>query len=294
MKLKAIAMDLDGTLLNEQNRISDKTRETLKDLQKQGTTLILASGRSWKRQLPYAKELGMDENNGKLIETDGIALWDFAKDKRVKFTEMDPETIIPVMEWLTKQNAESQAVFDDGMFVYYPKHLQPLKEKFKEENHLSDDYPWTAGPWGWLFDMRDGYPDIHYIENANEIDRPVNKIQIMHEEEVLLELYERLMKEFGDKFTIYRTTPRQLEILPKGFSKGYALQQIMLENGWKPEEVAAFGDGENDVEMFSVCDHSFAMDNARDYVKEKAKHTAGSNREDGIVSGLQAIGVLQL
>lgn len=291
-RLKAVVMDLDGTLLNENNKISPATLETLLKLEARGIKLILASGRSYPRLLPYAKQLKMDQYGGWLIEIDGVALYETRSGKRHKFHEMQPEEIREVYDWLTTQDAESQAMFDDGLFDFIPADKWALKKKLHQSMQVDADFPWTAGPWNWLTDFRDGYPKIHYIENASQITRPINKIQIMNEEEPLQALFEQLQAKFGRQFSIYRTTPRQLEILPKGFSKGAALKNLMEQNGWKRDEVAVFGDGENDVSMFEQSDLSFAMENAREYVKAHARYTAGDHRKDGIVTGLKKAGCL--
>lgn len=289
--VRAVVMDMDGTLLNEHNQITEKTRDYLIGLEKQGIQLILASGRSYTRLLDYAHQLKMDEYGGYLIEIDGVALYDLHKQKRTKYHEMQPEEIREVFTWLTGQPAESQAMFDNGLFDYYPSAFQAIKEKIRKKENLPDDFPWTAGPWSWLTDFRDGYPDIHYVQSADEIDRPINKIQIMQEEEPLEVLYQNLMNRFSESFSIYRTTPRQLEILPAGYSKGAGVQKLMEKEGWKPEEVIVFGDGENDCSMFETVPYSFAMGNARDYVKKRAWAVAPSNREDGIVEALKSLGL---
>lgn len=289
--IKAIVMDMDGTLLNEHNQISEKTRNFLIGLEKQGIRLILASGRSYTRLLDYAAALKMPEYGGYLLEIDGVALYNLASRERIKYHMMPPEEIHDVFEYLTTQNAESQAMFDDGLFDYIAPDLFAIKQKIRQEQNLPDDYPWTAGPWSWLTDFRDGYKDLHYIESVDEINRPVNKIQIMQEEKPLAALFERLQQRFGDSFAIYRTTPRQLEILPAGFSKGSGVRNLMEKEGWKRDEVVVFGDGENDVSMFDEVDYSIAMGNAKDYVQDKAAYVTDTNREDGIVKALKALGL---
>lgn len=286
--LKAVVMDMDGTLLNENNQISPFTRNFLIDLEKQGVKLVLASGRSYTRLLNYAKELQMDQFGGYLIEIDGVALYEMKSGERTKYHEMAPEEIHDVYTWLTKTDAESQAMFDDGLFDFIPDSAMKIKKAIRQEQHLPDDYPWTAGPWSWLTDFRDGYPNISYVKSADEINRPINKIQIMQDEEPLEAVYQGLVKNFSDRFSIYRTTPRQLEILPAGYSKGKGVRNLMDKEGWSKEETVVFGDGENDVSMFEEVVHSFAMGNARDYVKEKAAAAAPSNREDGIAKALQS------
>lgn len=280
--IKAIVMDMDGTLLNEHNQISPRNREVLLEAEKKGVQLVLASGRSYTRLLPYAKELKMDEYGGWLIEIDGVAFYETKTAEREKLRMMEPEEIRPVIDWLMTQDAETQAMFDDGGFVWYPASHQAIKEKIRQEQNLPDDYPWTAGPWGFLTDFRDGYPHISYIQDSSEINRPINKLQIMNEEDRLEKVYEGLQARFGKDFSIYRTTPRQLEVLPRGFSKGSGVQHLMDENGWKKDEVLVFGDGENDVSMFDKVQDSYAMGNARDYVRAKAAHVADTNRNDGV------------
>lgn len=289
--VKAIVMDMDGTLLNENNEITPETREYLINLEKQGVKLILASGRSYTRLLKYAKELEMDKYGGWFIEIDGVAFYNAKTGEREKLKTMSPEEIHDLYTWLMTQDAETQAMFDDGAFVWYPPAHQAIKEKIRKEQNLPDDYPWTAGPWSFLNDFRDGYPHIKYVKSADEIDRPVNKLQIMNEEEPITKVYQGLTDNFSDKFSIYRTTPRQLEVLPLGFSKGNGVKHLMEQNGWKPDEVVVFGDGENDVSMFDVVKDSFAMGNAKDYVQEHAAHVTKSNRENGIVSGLVSLGL---
>lgn len=287
--IKAIVMDMDGTLLSSDNSITEKTRQTLLEAQKQGIRLILASGRSYTRLLKYARELQMDQFGGDLIEVDGIALYDTGTGTRRKLRTMDADEIREVYGWLTKTSAESQAVFDDGLFDFIPRWVLPLKEELRAPFADDPDYPWTAGPWGWLQDLRDGYPKITYVTSADELSGSINKIQIMQEEKPLQEIFSLLQQQFGEQFSIYRTTPRQLEILPLGYSKGKALEILMEENGWKPEEVAAFGDGENDVPLFETAGHSFAMANARNYVREKAAAVCPDHDHDGIAAALQTL-----
>lgn len=289
--IKAVIMDMDGTLLDPNNKISPATKEKLIELEKKGVRLILASGRSYTRLLPYARELEMEKYGGLLIEVDGIAWYDLEKKERHILKRMKPEEIYSIFQYLMNLNCESMACFDDGLFDYFPESLRSVKEEIRQQQHLPIDFPWTAGPWGWLADMRDGYPNIKYIHSPQEITIPINKLQIMQEEEPLLKIYEDLKEKYGYGFEIFRTTPRQLEALPKGFNKGKTLLYLMNLNGWGKDEIIAFGDGENDVSMFETVTHSFAMGNAREFVQEKASQVTLSNKEDGIVRALETLGL---
>jgi len=289
--LKAIIMDMDGTLLAPGDHILPETKQKLLELERQGVTLILASWRSYTRLLPYAAQLDMAANGGYLIEVDGISLYDMGGGEREVLRRMDPSEIREVYTDLMHLNCEAQACFDDGFFDYFDEDIRRKKEQLRKERNLPDDFPWTAGPWDWLADLRSGYPNQTFVHSAEEINRPINKIQLMQDEDKIREIYDFLIRKYGDRFEIFRTCPRQLEILPKGYSKGKTLKRLMEMKGWNKDEVVAFGDGENDVSMFEVVDDSFAMANARDFVKAKARYETASNADNGIVQGLERLGV---
>ncbi|WP_276904586.1 HAD family hydrolase [Faecalibaculum rodentium] len=289
--LKAIIMDMDGTLLAPGDHILPETKQKLLELERQGVTLILASGRSYTRLLPYADQLDMAANGGYLIEVDGISLYDMGGGEREVLRRMDPSEIREVYTDLMHLNCEAQACFDDGFFDYFDEDIRRKKEQLRKERNLPDDFPWTAGPWDWLADLRSGYPNQTFVHSAEEINRPINKIQLMQDEDKIREIYDFLIRKYGDRFEIFRTCPRQLEILPKGYSKGKTLKRLMEMKGWNKDEVVAFGDGENDVSMFEVVDDSFAMANARAFVKAKARYETASNADNGIVQGLERLGV---
>ena len=280
-------MDMDGTLLDSSNTIQPKTKQFLMELQRQGITLILASGRSYTRLMEYAKELDMKQYGGYLIEVDGVAIYDLKNEKRHVLKTFHAKDMKDVYAYIMHKECEVQAVFDDGLYAYIPKSIMELKKRIRKQENYPENFPWTAGPWGWLADMTKGYPHIRYIQSEQELDRDFNKIQCMHEEDRIKEVYKDLMQDYSDQFEIFRTCPRQLEVLPKGISKGKTLERLMNEKGWSKEDVIAFGDGENDVSLFEYVEISYAMGQAALYVKEKAKYVTDTNNEEGIYKALR-------
>lgn len=293
MNIKAIVMDMDGTLLNSKDKISPKTKDALIECQKNGIKIVLASGRNYGRIKPYLEELHLEEFGGLLIEINGIAIYDMSTNQRTILRQMHEDEVHPVFSYLMNLNAESIAVYDEGLFDYMPDHILTMKQKLRLSLDLPEDYPWTAGTWSWFWDMRNGYPCQKYIEKVEEIDCPINKFQILQETDILNEIEEKLIHKYGDRFEVFRTTPRQIEMGPKGYTKGDTLVRLMKNFGWSKDEVFVFGDGGNDISMFKQTNYSFAMGQALESVKNEAKYITLSNDEDGIYEALMKFNVIK-
>lgn len=286
--IKAIVTDMDGTLLDGDDRISEKTRNILIQCQKQGICLVLASGRSYMRLEPYVQELKMREYGGFLIEINGMATQSLKEGKRTIMNRLNREEINELFEFIKQQKSEILAYLDDGFFNYIPQEMIEIKMRERQKRNLPEDYPWSGGAWDWNADMRGGYPKQKRVEEANETEAPLNKIAALNCPEKIDELYTLLVEKYGEKYEMVRTCPRLIEITAKGVTKGNALRSLMKENGWNEDEVIVFGDGENDVSMFKEVKTSVAMGNAEDYVKQKASCITLTNKEEGLAAFLES------
>lgn len=280
-------MDMDGTLLDSSSHIPPATKQALITLQEQGVQIVLASGRSYFRLRPIVEELRMNDYGGFIIEINGMAYCDIKKDQRNVLMRMDPDDANELFDFCKALDGEVMAFYDDGLFDYHSERLRTIKKQLRKEMGYPDDFPWTGGPWSWLMDTRDGYPHIDYITSHEEITCVVNKVQIIEDEERMKEIYPILYDKYHDRFEIYRTCARLIEIMPKGASKGNGLRFLMNQQGWKPDEVLVFGDGENDVSMFDEVTTSFAMGQAEDFVKERASDTTLTNDQEGVLYRLK-------
>ena len=139
--IKAIVMDMDGTLLDPSNKIMPKTKSALIQLQKKGIQLILASGRSYTRLMPYAMELMMDKHRGWLLEVDGVAVYDLSKMERTILRRMTMEEVQMVFSDLIHRNCESMACFDDGVYDFFPDEIRQIKKTIRIKENLPEDFP---------------------------------------------------------------------------------------------------------------------------------------------------------
>lgn len=293
MAIKWIVTDMDGTLLDRNDKIMPMTKRCLKQCQKQGIKLILASGRSYSRLMPYVKELEMEKYGGCLIEVNGMAINHLGQGKRTIFGRLqkpDIEKLFPVLQSL---DVEVQCYQDMSLYSWIPESQIPLKERERKERAVPEDYPWIGGAWSWVTDSRSGYPDQKRIYSIEEIPQELNKFGCLGAPEHMERVFEILKEKYGGTYEFVRTCPRLIEISPKGITKGKVLKRYMEQENVKPDEVLVFGDGENDVDMFRQVTYSVAVGNAADYVKARAYRVTAGNYEEGLAKAIPEFVELQ-
>lgn len=285
--IQMIVMDMDGTLLTSENKISPKTKELLLRVQQQGVRLVLASGRSYCKLLEYAKELCMDAYGGYLLEVNGLILYDLASGKRHIRKQMGRIEMEELFTYFRQWDVEFMAQFDDGLYDYNPESIIKEKAEYRRIHNLGEDYPWTGGAFALLADNRKGYPNIHYIDTWEEIDRRINKVSIAYHADVMAEVSAQAKRDLKDRYWLGLTTPKWLELMPLGITKGSGLQALVDILGISMRDVMAFGDGENDIEMLQAAGIGIAMGNAMAEVKAAADEETDSNNDEGIFKALQ-------
>lgn len=294
MAIKWIVTDMDGTLLNSNDRITDESREFLIACQKKGIRLILASGRSYVRLLPYAEQLKMREYDGCLIEINGLALNRLRTGERKVFSQLYRADIEVLFPFLQNEQVELQGYEDEALYYWIPEQHMPYKLAERKEKGYPEHHPLAASAWSWVIsdDFAHNYPKLVEIHSMEELPFSINKLNCMDNPEKISRVYQALTERFGGKYEFTRTSPRLIETAPGGVTKGRTLSRFMAEEGIGPDEVMVFGDGENDTAMFRQVKYSIAMGNAADYVKEYAFDVTGTNDEDGVAAALKKYNVI--
>ena len=283
MSIKAIVVDMDGTLLTDDHRIGQLTKETLIQAQKKGIKLILASGRNYRTLTTYGLQLLMDEYEGYFVGANGAAVTSVKTKVTEKLQELDQDELNELYTFALNQDVEFLAVQDDTIYSYIPNSMLAIKDKYRKENNIPEDVPNTAGTFQIVTDQRKGYPYIYNIDSNHEFNINVNKVCIAQLEDKVTKFEKIFCETYGNQFDYAKTSPQWFEIMPKGINKGTTIKKLLEYLNISPEETMIFGDGENDIAMLSITSNSIAMANAMENVKKHANHvTEFSNNEDGI------------
>lgn len=258
MKYKLIALDLDGTLKNSQNNISQKTKEALMKCQELGIKIVLASGRPTPGLRHESNELQLKENDGYILSFNG------AKVHSEKTGEVIYEKVLSVSQAQEVINRAKQ--FNLAPMTYLNNDL------------VSDecDNHYVIGE-AKLNDM-----PIKNVDNLCEfVDFSVNKVLLAADPDYVANVLEDYKSVFND-LSIYRSAAYYIEIMAQNIDKAASLDCLVNHLGISKEEVIAFGDGYNDLSMIEYAGCGVAMGNAVDDVKAKANYITLSNDEDGI------------
>lgn len=274
MTIKAIVLDIDGTLLNTGKIISEKTKQALVAAQEEGIKVILASGRPTTGMLELAEQLEMTKYEGFLVSYNGARVTDCLT-KEVLFNQaMSIETGQAILEHLKN--------FD----------VIPMIDK--------EDYLYVNDVYSGMLDLPDGAFNIIEYEarggnfKLSEIDDlaafatfPINKILIAAQPEYLQKIAPALHAPFDEIVTAAFSAPFYFEFTDKGIDKAKALNTVFPEMGIHSENIIAFGDGHNDRSIIEYAGIGVAMGNAVDALKEIADDVTLSCDEDGIAAGLE-------
>lgn len=273
MDIKVIIMDVDGTLINKETKITPKTKLALMKAQETGIKLILASGRPTSGLMDFAKELQMDQHHGLFVSFNGSKVIDCQTMNVLYNKTMSVEEGQAVLEHMKQFDVLPMIDKDDYLYV---------NDVYDNMVHHGDDTMNII-----QHESRGG--KFKLCEKSDLVafaDYPLNKILVAGDSSYLMEHYKEMMEPFKNQLNSMFTAPVYYEFTAKDIDKARALESVLIPMGYKKEEMIAFGDGHNDTSMVQYAGIGVAMANAVQKLKDVADEITLSNEEDGIAETL--------
>ena len=266
MKYKLIAMDLDGTLNNDQKVITQKTKAALMEAQKAGIRLALASARPSPGLFKERDVLRLQDYNGILMSYNGGRIVDAATGKVLFETSMDLQETKQVLRQLEKLPVTP--ILDDGAQFYV-----------SDKNGYKVDY-----------ECRNNNMVCSEVGNlADFLSFAPIKILMSVQPEELEAVQQTIAGFLPASLTVVQTASFYLEVIPKVINKGQGIRDICSVLGIETGEVISFGDAANDIPMLLAAGVGVAMGNASEAVKAAADMVTLSNNDDGIAAALEKL-----
>mgnify|MGYP000861229383 FL=1 len=260
MAIKLIALDLDGTLLTSDKRITTRTKDIIARAMARGVTVTIATGRMLRSAVYFARLLASDApviccNGGYVGRAEGAPV--FAR-------YFDP---LLAREFLTFCYEQDWYVnWYRGMDIYAPMYREDYFAAYRTTanfvvNEVGNDY-------------------LRYTEN-------VPQFVLRNLDEGISPYLKTVQERFGDAVLPQQNTGTSLDINPPGVSKAVGVQALADAMGLTLDEVMVAGDADNDFEMLEMGAFAVVPENGLPAAKERASYVTASNDANGIAAAIE-------
>ncbi|MFS0750488.1 Cof-type HAD-IIB family hydrolase [Oceanobacillus sp. 1P07AA] len=282
--VKLIALDLDGTLLNEQNEISKTNLESIKSAQANGVEVVIATGRAH-----------FDVQS--IFETTGINTWIIGANgatihrpngELYHSTSINKNDAINVLRWLEQENyyyevLSNQSIFSpkkgrDLLAVEIDRLISANKEVSIDDLQAAVNKQFSQNGFSFI----DSYQDL--------IDYNIdfyNVLAFSFHQEKLQKGWTHFEKFEG--LSIVKSAEHNFELEHKNASKGNALKMLANKLNVDLTKSAAVGDSFNDLSMLKLAGRSAAMGNAPKEIQDACDEITLSNNEDGVAHFIHSL-----
>lgn len=251
-----IAIDLDGTLLNEKGVISEENKKAIASAEAAGVKVVIVSGRSYASTKQFIKELSLPNLT---VSLNGAYIHDPGDDSLVES--------YPIQEELSQALLLDLEPYQAHVNFYHGERLlcqadSELIQHYAKVNRI----------------------DYELVDSLVEFNRTAKagKLLLIDENDKLMEIKDLLTERYGDRLHILFSQATYLEVFDKNTSKGVAILKVAERYGIRPEEIIALGDNENDISMIRCAGMGIAMGNALETVKQQADFVTLTNEENGV------------
>ncbi len=264
---KLIAIDIDGTLLNDRREVTDEVREAIIAAKKQGVKIVLCSGRAVGGVTLFLEELKLNGDDDYIIALNGARILKAANNEVIDKRTLGLNDLKDL--YALGRELDTHTIFFDDTSIYS---LHKYIHKYTVQA-------------AFLSQVKLFYCGIDEV--ADDCD--ISQILFVDDPERMGTVFASLPDEIKNKYTIVRSTPYYIEFLHPEATKGNAVKILAEKLGIRREEVMCIGDGGNDLSMIQYAGCGVAMGNATDELKEHADYITLSNNESGVAYAIRKL-----
>lgn len=275
--LKLIASDLDGTLLNQDQKISPKNRYAISKAQEKGVRFVIATGRNYARVQDLLRE---NQLRCDLLLMNGSEVRD-QEGKIISTINLPRQPLKQVVEMLQNEGMESEFMTNAETCSIDSRE----KALFSCALRMQCFHPGISFEEGLKLAHTDPfYTALRFVdglEGLYETGLELRKIVSYHPDPQVIQ---RLTRQFNamEGLVCMSSFPLNVELTNARAQKGWGLEKAIRAMGIRPEEVVVFGDGMNDYNMFTCFSRCYAPENAVEPIRALAKEVVPRNDRDGV------------
>lgn len=273
-KIKAVGIDIDGTLINSQEICTPRTEATIKNLIKTGRKIFIVTGRSTSAAISYARQIGLEDY---MITYNGACIYDLRQNKTIRTIAVGLQEAKGAIH-VARNNRLLVLAFADDI-CYYEQENEILPQYLKRLNGQK-----METIFGSLDDApMDRFVKILLLGYDKEIMRAYKELKDLHDENIYAILTTPGFRDPKNPDTALTC----IEVMSCKVNKGKTLEYLLEQQGIRIHEALAFGDDNNDIEMLSMVGWGVAMDNAKEAVKICSNDITLSNDQDGVADFIE-------
>ncbi len=269
--IRLIALDLDGTLLDSQKRLSHRNEEVLKECIRRGIFIVPCTGRIWFGVPEFIRNF---PGIRYAITVNGAVIEDVREHRVLDERKLSCEHALELLA-LAKQFHTMYDAYAGGHAFGEARFLDHL-EVFGVEPELQK----------MIRSTRENVPDV--AEAVRQLGQPVEKVNYFFGDLAERQRAKEALLARGDVL-VSSSFANNLEINALGASKGDAILRLAKHLDLEPEQTMGFGDGENDISMIRMAGTGVVMGNAMETLKTHADYITVTNDEDGVAHAIEAL-----
>lgn len=259
--IKIFFADLDGTLLNDQKIVTDKTKAALNAFIRQGNKFAICTGRPINSALQVFYDLNLTSEGSYIIAYNGAQIYDCERQETIYRSEVSLELVIQIFELGREYGIHCQTYTDTHIVSEF-------------DNECTDYY------------RKNIHMPLLVAKNIKmELSQPPCKVMAieLHEHNRLEQFRIVLEKSMGEKLKLQYSSPNYLEIFSTDAGKGQAVYNLCKIINIPVKNSIAAGDEQNDISMLKTAGVGIAMCNGKEEVKRAADFiTLQDNNHDGL------------
>ena len=268
-KIRMVALDLDGTTLNNQKELSPRTIAAFKKAMEKGAHIVVSTGRTF-RSLP--EQLFGIEGLEYIVTSNGAHVTELATMKTIYENYLTSHAVEEVVRVLRGTGFSIETFVGGRAYI----------DKAEYEDVVANGSTYRDADY--IKSTRNPIPHIcdYMIENKHQIENISVNFEFIEDKEK----WEKILGQIND-ITLTSSFQHNFEIGGANTSKAEALRFLMRKLDVKAEELMACGDSPNDIEMINLAGIGVVVGNASEEMKSLADYVTDTNDNDGVAKAIE-------
>ena len=259
--IRLVATDLDRTLVTSRGELPPHCGEYVDRLNAAGIVFVPASG----RPLPTLQKMFPPRGEGiaYIADNGGIV----AVGEEILHVSLLPQASYHDMVAVTEEE-------DDGVAIICGIESAYAAEKYRRYEDFLHQF----------------FVQLTFVPDVHDVDVEANKFTVFYPEGDSRTHCDQVFEpRYGTDFSVVVAGPVWVDITNKGVDKGRGIEALAAHFGIDRSQMMAFGDTDNDLAMLDAVEYSYAVANADEHVRERARYITGSNDEYGVLTAIDRI-----